>query len=710
MAEEVTTLNTLLESLRRQGSLDSEGTFTLAREKAQDKLRQFQLADPGLYVVQLVATAVAGGASWFLATTSRSRCSFQFDGRPWTKPEIVGLFDSWLETGKVFEGLPELAIGLQAARALGPDEILVESEGVRATIRESQMTVEEIPPLASANRIVVEKGFSLPGLAGRHNELRHLLAVCRHAPLHLTVDGQELSQPFRLNPRLQCAAWCEIRPWQNNIELPVQAPDADHCKITRMQWDLPAAAVVALVPGAAWSRPGVTFVCQGISYGRPGQILGLEEAAALVVAPALRKNLSRSDIVENRDYEVLRTQLHEILLDLVHEVCADPASLSSQQKRLLRRPVTRVQELLLERKDTRRASVIAHFLATQELENKRPGEGDDKYLTLADDLEAQGDHEKAQQLRSRFVALWAVEVERLWRAGFYADAASGLGRIVFWLEQLYGGTEAPTVAAAARALLGALGGEYLSHGTRAVYLAAISRLCGRPDEAVVILRALPPAERDVAAHRQLAELALLRSQPETAERLLVEALDIERSASLLDELALLQSLVAPTRENQMRALAYLTEAANLPHRDAHVQSLRLERLARALSSQLPFAEWVKLRARASFAQLRGIVPRAFRTFTELDMAAWDSSEGPMTDEAIAGRQRALKEAETRSGPNSEYSRYTRLRIAYECRRRNQARLAEQIAARDHVHGYLEPLLVALVQETEVSQPETTIRT
>ena len=48
----------LVESLRADGAVESEGHFTLDREQARSKMQKFQLADARRYVLELVQAAV----------------------------------------------------------------------------------------------------------------------------------------------------------------------------------------------------------------------------------------------------------------------------------------------------------------------------------------------------------------------------------------------------------------------------------------------------------------------------------------------------------------------------------------------------------------------------------------------------------------------------------------------------------------------------
>ena len=53
----------LIAGLQSDAEFDSDGGFSLDREKAREKMRQFQLADPHRYVLLLVEAAVLRGAT-----------------------------------------------------------------------------------------------------------------------------------------------------------------------------------------------------------------------------------------------------------------------------------------------------------------------------------------------------------------------------------------------------------------------------------------------------------------------------------------------------------------------------------------------------------------------------------------------------------------------------------------------------------------------
>ncbi len=59
---EPTGVDALIADLGADGTVDSEGRFTLDREVARKKLQRFQLEDPHRFVLELIRSAVQRGA------------------------------------------------------------------------------------------------------------------------------------------------------------------------------------------------------------------------------------------------------------------------------------------------------------------------------------------------------------------------------------------------------------------------------------------------------------------------------------------------------------------------------------------------------------------------------------------------------------------------------------------------------------------------
>lgn len=101
------------------GAPVATGAITLDRDKAKDKLRRFQLADPCAWLLELVRAAVAQGASWVEVTTDADDVRVAFDGRAFSAVDVRELYEALLARGAP-PGRQHLAVALNGAMALGP--------------------------------------------------------------------------------------------------------------------------------------------------------------------------------------------------------------------------------------------------------------------------------------------------------------------------------------------------------------------------------------------------------------------------------------------------------------------------------------------------------------------------------------------------------------------------------------------------------------
>ena len=144
-------LDVFLKSRQETGTRDSSGVFTLSTEKAQEKLRQFALYHPRLYVLNLVASAVSGGATRIEFEFQLGRTVMRHNGKPFEEFELQRLWSQLLSPTRT-SGY-ELAIALNAARSLSPTRLFVESWqadiGYRLDIADDVLQVQPLssPPL-----------------------------------------------------------------------------------------------------------------------------------------------------------------------------------------------------------------------------------------------------------------------------------------------------------------------------------------------------------------------------------------------------------------------------------------------------------------------------------------------------------------------------------------------------------------------------------
>ncbi len=126
----------LIADLAAGADLSEPKHFTLDREKAREKLRDHQLADPRLYVLELVQAAVARGASLIQFDVDSDDVRMRFDGTPFEERDLQELYDAIWSSGRSDDVRARkcLALGFTAVMALQPRWVrLVSSDGEHGT-------------------------------------------------------------------------------------------------------------------------------------------------------------------------------------------------------------------------------------------------------------------------------------------------------------------------------------------------------------------------------------------------------------------------------------------------------------------------------------------------------------------------------------------------------------------------------------------------
>lgn len=206
-------LSDLLAELRRDGAVDSSGRFTLDRVQARGKLQKFQLVDARRYPLELVQAAVLRGASRIDLSVDPGALHMRCDGEPFAADELAELWTSLFADGDQprLRALRQLALGLNAALGLGPEDIVVQSGD-----REVVLTAADAEPtrraLADATpgftvRVRHARQFGLLGgllrdLGGALPEQIHVRERCAHADIDIRLDGGRVSRGLTVERRL----------------------------------------------------------------------------------------------------------------------------------------------------------------------------------------------------------------------------------------------------------------------------------------------------------------------------------------------------------------------------------------------------------------------------------------------------------------------------------------------------------------------------
>lgn len=221
----MSTADSLIAGLVGAAEFDSEGAFSLDRDKAREKMRQFQLANPHRYVLLLVEAAVLRGATSVVFDIDSDDMYMRFDAAlSWT--DLDELYAAlFVDRSSVeIRSRRELALAFNAVMALNPRWVRIESVGldaagqpqaVAASLRSDD--ADDIRKLDSVpdgpggmqppwTRVHVKERFR-PGLlvrflndiGGSIPEEQLIRARCRYASASLVLDEQRVSEGLPTN-------------------------------------------------------------------------------------------------------------------------------------------------------------------------------------------------------------------------------------------------------------------------------------------------------------------------------------------------------------------------------------------------------------------------------------------------------------------------------------------------------------------------------
>ena len=116
-------LEKFLSSQRSEGQVESEGEFTIALEKARQKLQQYQLADSSFYLLKVFQAAVHAGAETIYIRLTRKDVYLWFEvpERPYPLDQTMASLGNVL--GMKPSGLRHLALGLNASLVMSPEQV-----------------------------------------------------------------------------------------------------------------------------------------------------------------------------------------------------------------------------------------------------------------------------------------------------------------------------------------------------------------------------------------------------------------------------------------------------------------------------------------------------------------------------------------------------------------------------------------------------------
>lgn len=285
-------LDELIGRMEGEGTLESEGGFSLDRDKAREKMRQFQLDDPHRYVLLLAQAAGAKGAQTLVFDIDTDDMRLRFDGAPFNRVDLDELYASLFANRHdgAMLARQELALALNAAMALQPRYITLESgdgaRGVRLHMRPGQDDrIEEAEGIEAGTRIHVKDRFR-PGLfvkfwrdvAGTAPEERLIKSHCAWSTRTVMLDGKRVSRGLELEGLAQASV------------------EIEGVQVLGAFERLGQAARVEILSRGVW-------VC---AHELPEFPQGFR---AIADAVRLRKDVSQSDVVRDAAYDELLAQV-----------------------------------------------------------------------------------------------------------------------------------------------------------------------------------------------------------------------------------------------------------------------------------------------------------------------------------------------------------------------------------------------------------------
>jgi hypothetical protein len=317
----------LIAELRQAGREDSRGAFTLDRDKAREKMRLFQLPDPRAYVLSLVQAAVLRGATRLRFDIDADDMRLSFDGSPFTVEDFDQVYGSLLAAADtpVAAARRELALGLNAAMALNPRWVRVESGGAPAgagaflELRPGEPDrFGPLEPCAPGTRLHVKQRFR-PGLvvqflrnvAGTLAEEHLLRQRCRFASVEIDLEGERLDAGLALPGAA--------------VSVPLEADGLR--------------GVVGLSADPDAVRASVVLVTNGVRVTTHGFDDLLPGLVAVVEGSRLRKDVSQQNIVGDEAYaelvDAVRGRQVALLEAAVCRSLAEPEALPPERVRRL---------------------------------------------------------------------------------------------------------------------------------------------------------------------------------------------------------------------------------------------------------------------------------------------------------------------------------------------------------------------------------------
>lgn len=306
-------LESFLETLRPE--VESEGSFTVAFDKARHKMEKYQLEDPWQFPLELLAVSVLGGGDEFRVQSKPNEVLVAFQGKAFGRECLENIKDHSY-TASLSRRHQRLAVALNALQALEPELIEFQSgEAPDAHTWAFRRGKETVAP-SSGNllvgysnvlRVQLYSTWSLQASSRPARDLSGVLERAHYAPLRLYYNGQVLNPE---NERLG-AAW-EISHPEVALNKRWTGVGRLHDLNSEAFEDLPSFSAILFVADPGDCEFGLRVILDGVSFTADRKLLGNPYLHCLVAAPSLSTDLSHTNLVVNAEFLRLMNHLKDL--------------------------------------------------------------------------------------------------------------------------------------------------------------------------------------------------------------------------------------------------------------------------------------------------------------------------------------------------------------------------------------------------------------
>jgi len=308
-------LRACLEGYREAGQLDSSGDFTLSQAHAERKLQDFRLPEPRLYVLNLVASAVAGGASQIKFHTDADELWMASDLKISDVRDLKNLH-SLLLSGQTEPSLSELALGLNGILPIKPNKVnLIACDGKRTATLDwngqhftySDCESSDDLPFVKLHvkerlglRVARKFAARLAGGMLRASGVDAVFRYCNRCPVEVHFNEKLANRPIILGE----TPYVVFAPGSLAASHPLAS-------FSRPQKS-PGNFSGILAPTGRLA-PWLTLVVRGVNFRLPEKALaGKTHPRGVVYADFLRKDLSQVQLVQDKTFEELLSQIQTL--------------------------------------------------------------------------------------------------------------------------------------------------------------------------------------------------------------------------------------------------------------------------------------------------------------------------------------------------------------------------------------------------------------